>query len=194
MGSEALLTRISRILGELAQPLFAVAAAGQALPPLAGGAQRLDDELPGLGPLEGLRLGLQAAQREGAEAAALYPSDSPFPCAAVVQRLEELRLESGAEIAVARVGGRSHPLAAATSTHTGDAAALLLAQGQRRVHAWLERLRVRWVSEEELLACENVRGADPRLLHFLNVNTPEDYALALNLLAQARAKLSYGAR
>ncbi len=185
LGGETLLQRVTRLLGAFAHPLFVVRAPGQRLPALEGDVLHLEDLVEGQGPLEALGVGLQAAAHAEVQGVAVHTTDAPFPSCAVLARLETLRRtprpETGRpwEAAIARVRGREQPLGGVFDATRGAAAtASLRARGEARVRALLERLEVRWVDEEELLDDPVVREDDPELLHFLNVNTPEDYALA----------------
>jgi molybdopterin-guanine dinucleotide biosynthesis protein A len=57
-GSETMLQRVVRLLGEVVAPIVVVAAVDQALPALPQGTIVTRDEHEGRGPLEGLRAGL----------------------------------------------------------------------------------------------------------------------------------------
>ncbi len=65
LGSETLLQRVVRRLEPVASPLVVVAAEGQDLPDLAGKARVVRDRVPGQGPLEALRTGLEALDGSG---------------------------------------------------------------------------------------------------------------------------------
>src|SRR5688500_19602440 len=65
-GSELLVPRVVRLLGEVVSPIVVVAAAEQELPPLPPEILVARDERDSRGPLEGLRAGL-AALRGGAD-------------------------------------------------------------------------------------------------------------------------------
>src|SRR5262249_10929543 len=88
-GSELMLPRVVRLLGEAGFPVVAVAAPEQEVPPLPASIRIVRDEEKGRGPLQGLAAGLAAL--EGlADAAYLSSCDVPFLQPAFVRRLAEL--------------------------------------------------------------------------------------------------------
>jgi molybdopterin-guanine dinucleotide biosynthesis protein A len=152
-------------------PADPAAAAVRPLPCLA-------DALPGrIGPLAGLLAGLGWAQAAGATRLQVVPVDAPFLPDDLVARLAAA---PAGTIAVARSGGRIHPVFALVPVSLGaDLAAFLAAGENRAVMAWLDRhepvavdFPPRWVAG---------RAVDP----FLNLNTPADLAAAEAILAAA---------
>ncbi len=130
------------------------------------------DRYPGAGPLAGLHAALSAARGEWVM---LVACDMPLVRAEVFAYL--LSLTSNVDVVMPRVGGREEPLHAlyrrATCLPPVEEA---LAAGQRRLIAFLPRVRVRYVDEEDL------RKVDPALLSFRNVNTPEEWEEVRRLL------------
>jgi molybdopterin-guanine dinucleotide biosynthesis protein A len=121
------------------------------------------------GALGGLHAALAAAR---AEWAVVVACDLPFVTGELFVRLASLRENFDAVVPVQR-DGRWQPLCALyRAREASTLAAELIAAGERRPRALLDRLRTRRVAFDEL---SSLRGAD---LFFTNVNTPEDYARA----------------
>ena len=145
------------------------------------------DPVPGLGPLAGVASGLAAA--DGAICVVLA-GDLPFVTPHLVDRLSR-ELASAAEsdapdvldaldAVVPRARGRAQPLCAAYRREVGRLAARLVARGGARgdsslssspasspsMMSFLERLRVRYVTAEDLAGAGDletmVRGVDSR--------------------------------
>jgi molybdenum cofactor guanylyltransferase len=117
------------------------------------------------GPLAGLEAGLAAARNPLVFVAA---GDMPFLTEDLVGYLLERLERSGADAAVPRYGGRSHPLCAAYDRGLLPRAGHALDGGVRAVRAFLEGL-----DEVEYVGEELRRFGDPDLL-LMNVNTPDD--------------------
>lgn len=130
----------------------------------------LRDEIAFAGPLDALRRGLIAAQYEIAFACSC---DLPMLKSAVAVKLCSMVGEHAAAIPI--VDNQLQPLCAAYRKSAADSIARLIATGEKRLLALADALDTRRVSEDEL------RGADPALASFINVNTPDDYARALSL-------------
>ena len=98
----------------------------------------------------------------------------------MVRRLEALRRgPPHRQIAVAEVGGRHHPLCAVYALATLPEIDALLAADRRRPFFLFERVPTFAADAEVLLADEALRAEDPELRSLENVNTPEEYAAAL---------------
>ncbi len=197
-GGEPLLVRVVRRLAEVASPIVVVAAPDQALPPLPDDVKIARDAARGNGPLQGLLAGL-VETGSLADAVMLLSTDAPFVCAELVRRLETLRSKPEYDAVVPVIAGRMQPLASVVATHVRgapvpmdrspheasalrplrDLVADRLARGDLRLRSLFDDLHIRSVTEEDLLACDDLRRADPALLSFRNLNTPEDYASAL---------------
>ena len=76
-GTETMLARVVRIVGEVVSPVVVIAGAGQELPNLPSGTLVALDEIPDQGPLGGLAAGL-ALLRGRAEAVYLSSCDVPL--------------------------------------------------------------------------------------------------------------------
>ena len=115
-------------------------------------------DLPG--PLAGLHAGLVRATHPWLLSA---PCDSPRLPLDLGARLAQAIRDSGAEIAVARAGGRVHPVVSLLSTALADRLRDYVDSGGRAVMGWVETRRFVVVDFEDADA-------------FTNVNTPEDLA------------------
>jgi molybdopterin-guanine dinucleotide biosynthesis protein A len=121
------------------------------------------------GALGGLHAAVDACR---AEWAVVVACDLPFVTRELFLRLASLRENFDAVVPVQR-DGRWQPLCALyRASDTSALAAELIAAGERRPRALLDRLRTRRVAFDEL---SGLRGADH---FFTNVNTPADYARA----------------
>jgi len=172
-GEELMLPRVVRLLGEVVAPIVVVAAPGQDLPPLPPGVEVARDPEPGLGPLQGLSVGLQALVGK-ADAAYASSCDVPFLQPAFVRHLAGLLGEHA--VCVPEAEGYRHPLAAVYRVEVGALAARLLAEGRSRPAALFAEAPTRVVTAAELAA------AGLTLDTLRNLNTPEDYEGALRSL------------
>lgn len=178
-GTETLLERLVRRLGNSVTQVVVVAATDQVVPSFATKVRVVRDERSQAGPLEGLRIGLDAL-RQCADRAFATSCDAPFVQSAFIERMMELA--SGYDVAVPVEGTFFHPLAAVYSTQLGDVIDAMLNSGQFRTSELFERVRTRKVPIEEL------RAVDPDLSTLVNLNHPADYVNALR-----RAGLEDGA-
>lgn len=169
-GDETLLQRVTRILGEVVQPLVVVAAPEQALPPLPVDILIVRDEERGRGPLQGLAAGLTALQGL-ASAAYVSSCDVPFLQPALVRRLIDLL--GNQAICVPQVGDYHHPLAALYRVEVLAAVQELLRQDRLRPVYLFEQVATRVVTAAELA------DIDPTFQSFRNLNCPEDYQVAV---------------
>lgn len=169
-GDEYLLPRIVRLLADAVSPIVVVASPEQNLPPLPAGVILTHDLHPDRGPLQGLAAGL-AAIPPSASAAYVSSCDVPFLRPAFVRRMIDLLGESDA--CVPRINQILQPLAAVYRRKVGPIAEGLLASGQRSLIELFTNVRSRIVTADELTT------VDPDLRSLGNVNTPEDYAAAL---------------
>lgn len=174
-GSETMLQRVVRILGEAVSPVIVVAAAGARLPELPWAVRVAFDRHPDRGPLEGLAVGMSVLLElsHGSENAAAYVTscDSPLLLPAFVRRVIELL--GDAEVAVPKLDGRLHPLAAVYRLAVLPELERRLAANQLRLTDLVEALRCRIVEADEL------RDIDPKLQSLRNVNDEAEYRAAL---------------
>ena len=132
------------------------------------------DNLDGfLGPLAGLLAALDWAvdHRPDAEWVVSMPADAPFLPSDLVVKLQEVRADSGAMLAVASSGGKVHPVAGLWNVALrNDLRSALVAENIRRVNSWI-------AGHAFAIAQWPVEPLDP----FFNVNTINDLAEAERL-------------
>jgi molybdopterin-guanine dinucleotide biosynthesis protein A len=161
---------VVRLLGEVVSPVVVVAAPDQDLPALPQGVRILRDPERGRGPLQGLAAGLEGLRGQ-AEAAYVSSCDVPLLRPAFVRRMIELLGEHWA--CVPRVEGYLHPLAAVYRLEVAGVAARLLAQDRLRPAFLVDEVTTRVVGPKELA------NVDPTFQSLRNLNTPDDYEVAL---------------
>ncbi|MEO3867362.1 molybdenum cofactor guanylyltransferase [Nonomuraea sp. B12E4] len=175
-GSTLLYRTTAMLARTVGGPVVVVAAPGQELPPLPPGVHVAEDPVEGLGPMQGLAVGL-AAVAGRAETAFVCSTDLPFLHPAFVRRV--LRgLGPGTDVALPVARGFRQPLAAAYRTALAGLIADLLAEGDLRPGMLFKHCPVVQLGDEELLADPGLARHDPALESVVNVNTPEDYAAA----------------
>ena len=126
------------------------------------------DTLPGFqGPLAGLLAGMRWAETRGATSIATAAADTPFFPRNYVERL----LTASKPVAVARSGGRTHPLFSLVPVAlAGDLEDFLGRQASRKVTDWL--------GLHAPAAIDLDGPADAPVDPFFNVNTAADLAKA----------------
>lgn len=173
-GDEPMLARVVRRLGEAVGQIVVVAAAGQPLPPLSpavfGGVSVVYDRREGLGPLEGLAVGLRAMV-DRAELVFVTACDAPLLLPALVTRVIEL--SAGYDVAVPHIDGFDQPLAAVYRTSVLSHVEALLASDCRRPALLFDRVRTRRIAAAELL------DVDPTLQSLASANSPAEYRALL---------------
>jgi molybdopterin-guanine dinucleotide biosynthesis protein A len=169
-GDEVMLQRVVRIVGGVVGPVVVVAAPEQEVPPLPADVAVVRDEEKGRGPLQGLVAGLEAL-RERADAAYLSSCDVPFLRPAFVRRLIDLLGDHA--VCVPHVGDFHHPLAAVYRVGVVEVVRRLLAAQRMRPVFLFDEVPTRVAEAEEL------RLVDPTFETLRNLNTPEDYEIAL---------------
>jgi molybdenum cofactor guanylyltransferase len=175
-GDEVLLHRVVRILREVLDPVVVVAAPSQELPSLPSTVLIARDDREHLGPLNGLATGLEALAGR-AEVVYLSSCDVPFLRAAFVRRvIAEL---GTADVCIPETGGFKHPLAAAYRPRVLPIVRKLVAADRLRPVYLLDAVPTRILNETDLA------DADPGLASLRNVNTPEEYMVALRDAGQA---------
>ena len=169
-GSELMLQRIVRLLGEVCRPIVVVAAPQQDLPELPVEVIIARDRREGRGPLEGLSAGLAALPAD-VEAAYATSCDVPLLVPAFVERMFDLLGDHAACVPVS--GDYQHPLAAVYRASLVDVIEQLLASDRMRPAFLFDTVSTRRVDEQELL------DVDPQLSTLENLNHPADYLAAL---------------
>jgi molybdopterin-guanine dinucleotide biosynthesis protein A len=165
---QPLVARMAQRLRPLAQELLITTTTPEAFAFL--GLVGVADFQPGFGALSGLHTALAAAHHP---LVAVVACDMPFidPNLLAVER--DLLEAEEVDVVLPCSPEGVEPLHAiyrrATCLPAVEAA---LAEGQRRLIAWLPQVRVRTMPAAE------VAHFDPRFRSFVNVNTPEDFRLA----------------
>ncbi len=124
--------------------------------------------------LTGIHAGLVHAR---AEFGFMVPCDTPFLQSELVSLLLD-ELEPPLDAVVPFFDGHYQPLCAIYSKRCIPAIEDQLDRGDYKIIHLFDRLKVRIVPVEKLTA------ADPKLLSFLNINTPEAYAACRKLAAE----------
>lgn len=124
--------QLVQVLGQRCAPVFVVAAPGQELPDLP--ARLLWDEIPGLGPLAAVGLGLGAATAAGAQRAFVCAVDMPFLTVNLIDALSGPTADPEADI-VLPSDGRDHYLCGVYRTRLAERIDALVAAGERRMGA-----------------------------------------------------------
>jgi molybdenum cofactor guanylyltransferase len=137
-GSEAPGTQVENavsIIGQRCQPVFVVAAPGQALPDLS--AQIIRDDVRGLGPLLATARGLHAAAAAGAKRAFLCGVDVPFLSADLIDVLLARATEVDADV-VLPWDGTNRYLVGVYRTELAGKIDELIAAGERNMPALVD--------------------------------------------------------
>lgn len=171
-GTERMLPRVARIVGEVVCPVVVVAANGQEIPPLPESVRIVRDEYEDLGPLAGIAAGLAALQND-VDAAYVTACDTPLLTPAFVSAIVA-RL-GNSELAVVRNGRFHHPLAAVYRTSLLERVRGLVAASRLRPLFLIQESRSCEIDADEL------RAVDPNLDALRNTNTPEEYVEALRI-------------
>jgi molybdopterin-guanine dinucleotide biosynthesis protein A len=185
-GGEPLLARVVRAVQRACAPVIVVAAPGQDVPPLPPEIAVARDPLEGRGPLQGLAAGLRAlleSPSDDIDAAFVTSTDAPFLAPALIARLAALRGDDH-DVAVPHTDGHFHALAAVYARSCLAHVDALLAEDRLRPFFLFERVRTIVCDAPMLLADPELAAADPALRSFDNLNTPDDYARALQALDQ----------
>ncbi len=181
-GSETMLARVVRIVGETVSPVVVVAAADQELPELPAGIIVARDEVAGHGPLAGLVTGVAALKGRAelkrraelnrrAEAAFVSSCDVPLLKPAFIRAMVDAL--GPHEMAVPSDEERTYPLAAVYRVSLEPRLRQLLAERRLRLQSLANEFDARLVDVAEL------RGVDPELDSLRNINTPAEYQAAL---------------
>jgi molybdopterin-guanine dinucleotide biosynthesis protein A len=188
-----LLHRTAAVLARtVGGPVVVVKAAGQELPALPAGVAVVEDPVEGLGPMQGIAVGL-AALAERAPAAFVCSTDMPFLHPAFVRRVLRGFTEGGfteggftgggftegaPDVVLPMARGFRQPLAAGYRTALADRVAKLAAERSLKLGMLFEQCEVRKLDDAALLADRDIARFDPQLDSVVNVNAPEDYTSA----------------
>lgn len=171
-GAPLLLHLVRRLEGLADRVPLVAAGPGTELP--AGPYERVDDVIPGAGPLAGLAAGLGVLERTFPDArVAVAACDGPFADPRLFGFLAGVA--PGADVVLPQHAGRLQPLAAVWRARAAAACKRTLQRGERRVLAALEELEHVVVPSAELPA-----GLDPERILF-NLNDRSDLLRARSL-------------
>lgn len=174
-GEEVMLQRMTRILGTVVHPVVVVGAPDQEIPQLDPDVILCRDEFPEKGPLAGIYTGLNSLAECNVDVAFVTACDCPFLRAELVRFLSQ-QLSAPNDIVMLRDGQFSHVLAAIYRTRAAATALQLMEQGRQRPIELTDHHATNWID------IELARKADPDLESFINMNSPEDYKIALDRL------------
>jgi molybdopterin-guanine dinucleotide biosynthesis protein A len=173
VGEQTLLERGLGVLRSMFHEILVVIA--QDSPPLKIDARVVRDLVPDCGSLGGIYTGLTQATTPYIFAVAC---DMPFLNQAVIAQFTDRR--DTADIVMARLAARLHPMHALYSKKCLPAMEQMIAARQLKIQGLLSHLslRVQYITEADLLSI------DPSWRSFHNVNTPADLEAACSLLAR----------
>ncbi len=171
--NEPLIVHIVTALRSLCSDIVVVGAPDQPLPPL--DARVIHDTVAHQGPVGGIYYGLAAVR---GDIAFVVACDSAFLSLPLVAHLFD-RI-SDHDVVVPHWGGRLQPLHAVYRKGVVPVLERRLARGDLTLMHLFDKVRTLTIDEDE------IRRFDPDGDSFFNMNTPEDYATALNRWSGAR--------
>lgn len=174
---ESFLMRVCRTLSTEVPRVIVVAAPRQTVPALPAAAEVVRDTMPAAGPLAGLADGLRHALVAGSPAprvAVFAACDIPLLHAAVVRLLLGAARQPGVRWAVPQVLGHPQVLLSAASVGILAEIQAAVAAGVRSPQAVLATLAAADPGAVCVLDEARVRGVDPGLDSFRDVDTPAD--------------------
>ena len=172
LDGEWLLQRILGQLATLSKDLVVVANDGKKLESLQ--VPVVPDARPGMGPLGGIYSGLQAMH---CERGLFVACDMPLLNLPLLRYM--VQLSPGFDVVIPRVADETEPLHAIYSKACLRPIADVMDRGQRRVIHFFDRVRVRYVEQDE------IEVFDPEHLSFFNINTSADLQRAKELSRRA---------
>lgn len=170
-GNETLLSRVLNVVAPLTDCQIVVTAEDQQLPRLAHPVIRTTDQHACRGPLEGLRSGLEAGTGM-ADVFYVSSCDVPLLQPGFVEFMFDALTEDD-QIAVPRDDQHYHPLAAVYRHSVLATVEQLLRANRLRPFYLFAEVNTRTIPTNSL------RSVDPQLLSLRNLNTPAEYAAAL---------------
>ena len=145
-------------------PVVVVKAPGQQLPDLPPQVEVVEDPVEGLGPMQGIAVGLAAVADRAP--------------AAFVRRVLRGFDEPGTDMVLPVARGYRQPLAAGYRTALAGLISRLITEGDLRPGMLFKHCTVRQLDDAELLDDRDLARLDPALDSVSNINLPEDYAAA----------------
>jgi molybdenum cofactor guanylyltransferase len=176
---EPLIVHIVATLRRLFAEIVVVAAPGQDLPSMPVTLVR--DEVAYQGPVGGIFYGLTAA---GGDVSFVTSCDSAFLNSDLISHLLSQMPEH--DVVVPHWQGRFQPLHAVYRRSLLPLLEGQLARGELRPVSLFDKVRTRRVDEEE------IRRFDPAGWSFFNMNTPEEYAEALERWSDGKRRVGAG--
>ncbi len=178
IGKQTLIERVVKIVSPISQEVIVVTSPGQletlsALPLLQLKTRITADIYPGKGVLGGIYTGLSFANTFYSLVVAC---DMPFLSGILLDYL--VSLANNFDLVVPKIRGMYEPLHAVYSKNCLAIIEQLLSQEKRQVAELFNRVRTRYVGEEE------INRFDPEYLSFFNINTKADLRRARILLKQ----------
>jgi molybdopterin-guanine dinucleotide biosynthesis protein A len=176
--SQSLLQRVLSQLIVFDSEIIIVTARDGPLPRFADNTECrvIADAYPGSGALVGLASGLAASK---ADYNLVVACDMPFLNRELIRYM--LGLGGGFDLVLPRLGGLVEPLHAVYAKSCLAHVERLLEQGERRINALFEQVKVRYVEADE------IDRFDPRRLSFFNVNTRADLEKAQQLAKEMQS-------
>jgi len=175
IGDSNLLQRVLSQLSSLNKDIIIVTATDKTFSQLLSypGVRIVTDTYPGKGVLGGIYTGLAVSNTFYNLVVA---GDMPFLNQALLRYM--IQISSGFDLVVPRVGKLTEPLHAVYSKSCLAPIEQLLNQGELRVSALFDLVKVRYVEAEE------IDIYDPKHLSFFNINTKADLARAQQLVKE----------
>ncbi|MGE2728885.1 molybdenum cofactor guanylyltransferase [Mycolicibacterium vaccae] len=153
-GAQTMVERVVDVVSARCQPVFVVAAPGQALPDLPG-ATVLRDQVRGLGPLPATGAGLRAAAQAGLGYAFVCAVDMPLLTDDVIDLLSGPAYRLRVDV-VLPWDGRDHYLAGVYRTALSVTVAELIDAGHRSMRSLVDRVDTQRIVLPEQPALRNV--------------------------------------
>jgi len=175
VGDRNLLQWVVSQLSSFSNDIIVVTAREKSLPQFTGYPRFriVTDTYPGKGPLVGLGTGLAASN---SFYNLVVACDMPFLNQALLRYM--MQLSAGFDLVVPRVGNLVEPLHAVYSKSCLAPIEWLLDQGNLRVRALFDLVKVRYVEADE------IDSFDPKHLSFFNINTEADLEIAQQLATE----------
>lgn len=176
-GSTLLYRTVALVTRTVSGPVVVVGAPGQVLPALPAGVTIVEDPVEGLGPMQGIAVGL-ASVADRAASAFVCSTDMPFLHTAFIRRVLRGLADPSVDMVLPVARGFRQPLAAGYRTALAGLITELIAEGNLRPGMLFKHCQVLQLDSTALLADAALARYDPELESVVNVNTPDDYAEA----------------
>ena len=176
LGGRALLERVVAAVTVVAARTVVVAAPGQTLPEMPAEVTVVHDTRPGAGPLAALADGLAVlAGPDGPRRVVIVSCDVPLVRPALLEwLLDRLEWDETPSWVVPEVDGHLQVLLSAARPGLLPEIAAWLATGRRDPRSLVDRLRSGRPGAVAIVGAEALRGADPDLASFRDLDTVEN--------------------